>query len=242
MSPNCQWASVPAVEALTIETQLSAPRDAVYRAWTDPSMLASWLCEDASGSARAGSVLELSWPSLGQNLQLHVEIAEPPHRLQVSARVAGTVQTQGIVLRDRGESTGVELYHQAPKEQHRGIANGWRLRLFVLEHFLRWGGERGIEVVAGTALGTETAVYDRLAEAARLHLGEPALQLMPDGLCGRITDGVIYVLRRFSLAAPSHLLAAQLMSWQDDDLKELRPTMESLIEHASTDAPSGAIH
>ncbi|MBT8494823.1 MAG: SRPBCC domain-containing protein [Deltaproteobacteria bacterium] len=230
------------MDAVTIETELGAPRDAVYRAWTEPSMLAGWLCEQASGDARVGSVLELTWPSLGQALTLEVDIAEPPHRLQVQAQVGGALQTQGIVLHDRGESTAIELYHQAPRALHRGIANGWRLRLFVLEHYLRWGGKRTVEVVAGTGVGDESAVFDRLAQSARLHLGEPAMQLAPDGLCGTITDGVIYVLRRFALTTPSHLLAAQLMTWQDHDLEELHRAMESLIAHSTNASPSGSVH
>ena len=230
---------------VAIEALVAAPRDAVYRAWTDPDMMSGWLCEEAQGSAEPGGHLDLAWPSLGQKLRLDVTEADGLGTLELSATIGNTRQVQKLRFESRGESgeqTHIVLRHRAPANVVRGITSGWRLRLFVLEHFLRWGGKRELEVVAGTALGTEQAVFDRLSESARLHIGEPTLHLEPDGLCGRVTDGVIYVIRRFSLSPPSHLLAAQLMTWQDDDLKALRPTMSSLVEQAATPSPSPHLH
>lgn len=217
-----------------IRSAVPATAEEVYRAWTEPDALRGWLCEDASGRAEPGAKLILAWPSLGQRVTLDVLEARPGQLLRVAARIGTNRQLQEVRLAPGRDGCVVELSQDADDELATGIEHGWRLRLYLLEHYLRHRSRRATLTVAGSAIGDAAAIFAALVDAAQsCALAPPHAVFAPDAAGGELDDDIVYTLRRFTMATGSHLLAIQLMTWNETvDLERRRAIAEAVIRTA----------
>ncbi len=222
-----------------METVLAASAADVYRAWTEPAALRGWLCEDAHGRCDRGEQLVLAWPSLGQRVALDVLEAIPGQHLHVAANIGGARQQQRVHLEARGDSCALELHQDADDDFAEGVEHGWRLRLYLLEHYLRHRAPRRTLTVASTSIGAPTAIFERLVSAVETcALPAPAVIYAPDAAGGQLDDDTVYTLRRFTMATGSHLAAIQLMTWNADlDLERHRPMIDAVLRAALDPVP-----
>ena len=137
---------------LEIKRVISAPRDRVYAAWTDPAQLKQWFgpenvqTRDLVADARVGG--EFRWDlvdSEGEKMTMRGEFRE----LQPGKKVVFTwrweddevwenhISVVTIELSDRDGGTELRLIHeQLPNEQSRdGHNGGWNSALDKLEKF-----------------------------------------------------------------------------------------------------------
>lgn len=77
-----------ALDALMIELDICAPVETLWRAWTEPSEVSSWLAEKANVCARPGGPFELFWDpdntQRNSTLGCIVLAVDEPHRLSFS--------------------------------------------------------------------------------------------------------------------------------------------------------------
>lgn len=139
---------------LRLTRHFKAPREAVFRAWTDPKALAAWFGPDGVQSrnvvidARAGGRFSLEmyesdgvYPVAG----VYREVT-PPDRLVLSwiwgnGELEGLETVLTIELREKDGGTELTLTHEGlPTDTARGKhAEGWSSSLDCLERFLADG-------------------------------------------------------------------------------------------------------
>jgi len=222
---------------IDIEQVLSAPVDKVYGAWTSPAAIERWLSETASGSAEEGGQLALAWPSLGQKIVLDVDRAARDLELRLCADVRGEMWIHELSFEAGEAGTNLRMRHRVPSDQADGIEAGWRLRLLLLETALSRTGARRIITESQARTGPADGVYRALEGGPAIAgFAEPVNRFSPHGVFGHVDDEVVYVLRRFPVAAQTHLLAGQLMTWNDaTDLEPHREAIRRAVGVAGTD-------
>ncbi len=126
---------------IEIRMRTKAPLDRVWTAWTDPSHLAQWYPDRASGAPVEGATITYEWDALGMSLPLDVLSVEPHRRLVFAATPPGLpTQTQTIALSEAGGETEIRLEHRGfegvDDDIRAGTAAGWTVSLAVLSHYL----------------------------------------------------------------------------------------------------------
>jgi uncharacterized protein YndB with AHSA1/START domain len=134
-----------------VRRTLAAPREAVFRAWTDPELLARWFrpsgtwTEGAEADVRPGGRWQIAMTALGRSFSAFGEYVEitPPERLVFSfgwERVPFVRLTDSVVtveLAERGGHTELVLTHE--RLANRGLRAwhrmGWRSCLDELARF-----------------------------------------------------------------------------------------------------------
>lgn len=86
-----------------IVRDIAAPRDRVFRAWTDPEQAADWL--------RAAAVA------------FHEVVA--PQRLVLSTGSGPSAPLAAVVFADRGDHTEITLAGSAPEHEADDLEEGW---------------------------------------------------------------------------------------------------------------------
>jgi uncharacterized protein YndB with AHSA1/START domain len=117
-------------EPVTATVYVDAPPERVYRYFTRPEAIITWLGEYAVIDASPGGRFEVDvkgTPVRGRFLHL-----DPPHRLVISWGYAGSshlppgASTVEVQLTPEGAGTRVELQHRdLPAAEHPGHASGW---------------------------------------------------------------------------------------------------------------------
>ncbi|OZM76016.1 SRPBCC domain-containing protein [Pseudonocardia sp. MH-G8] len=131
-----------ATREFTIVRELEAPRELVFRAWTDPEHLTRWFGPRGCSTPRASIATDVrpggTWRATmvldetGQEFPtggFYLEVREP-ERLVLTWREPGgddeSVVT--VVLADLGEGRTAMTFHQAgftTEETRRGVHEGW---------------------------------------------------------------------------------------------------------------------
>jgi uncharacterized protein YndB with AHSA1/START domain len=109
--------------------RVDAPLERVWAACTEQQRITQWQADEVRGQVAPGETLELSWPSLGVELQLSVLEVDPPRRLTLAT---GSVRL-GLELAERTVTlthTGLSLV-----EELEGVSSSWRLSLAQLAHY-----------------------------------------------------------------------------------------------------------
>ncbi len=145
-------AATAAEHRLTITRVIAAPRERVFRAWTDPIELAKWwgpkgmtvpLCEL---DARPGGAIHTVMRSAdGENYTMKGVYREitPPERIVLTwcweeGDMAGVETLVTVEFHDRGESTELVLTHEGfPSEaQCEGHTQGWSSSFECLDEII----------------------------------------------------------------------------------------------------------
>jgi uncharacterized protein YndB with AHSA1/START domain len=149
---NERIASPPASTVVQIRRTLAAPREDVFRAWTDAQLLARWFrpsgtrTDGAETDPRPGGRWRIAMTALGRPFYAFGEYIEitPPERLVFSLgweRVPFVRLTDSVVtveFADRGDQTELVLTHE--RLRNRALrawhARGWRECLDELRRFI----------------------------------------------------------------------------------------------------------
>lgn len=127
-------------EDLTITRMFNAPRDLVFRAWTEPERLASWFgprgvstpVERIEVDARPGGRWQVWMVRSDTGAEIHVggeyrEIVEPERLVFTCAMNFGDESLVTVRLADHGGKTEM-TFHQAglaTAEERAGVQEGW---------------------------------------------------------------------------------------------------------------------
>lgn len=139
---------------LTIERRLAAPRERVYRAWTDPDEVRRWwslgrmTVEIADFDVRVGGRFRLGMRSPEGNLYVvggEYSVVEPPARLvhtwQWEEDGPGGAQVMRVTVEfvEDGDSTRLVLTHEDFRNQDAVDSHdaGWTEKLDCIEQYLR---------------------------------------------------------------------------------------------------------
>jgi uncharacterized protein YndB with AHSA1/START domain len=136
--------------SINVEIELTADREAVWRALTDPKELERWFPLKASGKPGEGERITLSWGP-GVDWVTRIAVFEPPDHVRFEDPMdpahPGAVSRVDFHVEARGGRTIVRLVHSGFgegaewDEQFTATENGWRYFLMNLRHYLeRHGG------------------------------------------------------------------------------------------------------
>jgi uncharacterized protein YndB with AHSA1/START domain len=158
--PLCQSPLVQEDAIAEVELVIAATPARIWRA-LEPAGLRGWLCETASGELRVGGQLSLGWPSLGLDVELEVQAAEPGRRLIVRGTGDADGQWQDTSLIAEGDATRIVIRHggfgrgRRAGERAAGSEAGWRVATRLLDLYL--GGREGTTLSARSVVGTAAA-------------------------------------------------------------------------------------
>lgn len=126
-------------KAVVLRRRIAAPPDRLFRAWTDPALLARWMSPVGSAVAeidpRVGGRLRVVMIGDGQTIEHAGEFLEldAPHRLVFtwSSPFTGDVASRVTVeLTERRDGTDLTLRHELlPEEAVASHAGGWSAML-----------------------------------------------------------------------------------------------------------------
>jgi uncharacterized protein YndB with AHSA1/START domain len=127
-------------DALEYDLRVAAAPDTVWRFWTDPERLVTWMGRVATLEPRAGGTFRLDYGQ-GDVASGNVLVADPPHRLVFTwgwenpeDPVQPGASTVEVTLEPDGEATLLHLRHTGLGEASRtGHDEGWRYFLGRLE-------------------------------------------------------------------------------------------------------------
>ena len=140
-------------EAVEVRRVLpAAPRD-VFRAWTDPDLLARWMTPvgeaEATVDLRPGGVFRVVMRGEGRTIEHTGEYleVEPPHRLAfswLSPYTGGRPTRVTVMFEAAGAETAVTLIHELlPADAVDSHQGGWGRMLERLAAALEQGVSRG---------------------------------------------------------------------------------------------------
>lgn len=137
--------SKPKTRVISLEIEVAATPDVVWKALTDPKQIERWFPLKASGKAGPGEHITLSWGP-GQDWTTQVKEWEPPKHVRwedpSDPSRPGAVSAIDFHVETRGGRTIVRLVHSGFDasaewdEQYTGTQNGWRYFLMNLRHYL----------------------------------------------------------------------------------------------------------
>lgn len=113
-------------------TNVSARR--LWRAWTEPRLVAGWHAREVTGEPRAGTHYTWRFEGFGPPQALLVKEVEPGRRLVLAAIGYGEIE---VVFSDPGR---LQLSHSGltfPDEVLDDCESGWRMALAVLGHYVQ---------------------------------------------------------------------------------------------------------
>ncbi|MFF5173836.1 SRPBCC domain-containing protein [Micromonospora sp. NPDC000089] len=120
--------------AVVATEHIKAPPEVVFPYFTDPTLIATWLCERAELDPRPGGVFALDMGKVSAHGAYLV--VEPPHRLVFSWGIPGDAvlpaggSTVEVVLTPDGDDTLVVLTHRGlPADRLDSHRAGWGRRL-----------------------------------------------------------------------------------------------------------------
>ena len=139
-----------ASETLRVSRIVAAPKERVFRAWTEPSQVTKWWTIGegwktpfAEIDLRVGGKFSLGNRPAGGELVLitgEFLVVEPPDRLVYTWRFPGAEPAENritVEFRGLGAQTEVVVTHeQASKEMAEGAALGWKAALEGLGSFV----------------------------------------------------------------------------------------------------------
>lgn len=227
-------------------TDIAAPIDRVWSAWADPTELARWYPDRATGTLAAGHHLTWIWDCYGMDLDLEVLAAEPPRRLLLRADPSGRgPQHQEVHLEPTPTGTRVHLTHDGfpdtPRghDERAGTEAGWTTALATLRHYLEHypGRDRATAALLTDLHATPEQVFARLASYPRppghLLSETPPYEL---AYTWPALDAIV-TLRSFTLGGQptARLAGAHLSTWTPDSLDRGRSQVFRLLEHLTAD-------
>lgn len=122
------------MSTIRITQHVSAPRGAVWRAWTDPDELAAWFWPpaweaSAEFDAHPGGRWRLSSVVTGMAVGGDIAVVEPETRIVFTWQWDGDAEETlvTVTLRDADGGTDVEIVHErfADEETRAGHEQGW---------------------------------------------------------------------------------------------------------------------
>lgn len=148
--------TTPLTHVLQVRRTIAAPRERVFRAWTDPDIVKRWFAPEgceipiAEVDARVGGRyrIRMSAPDANQYTVGGVfRVVDTPARLVFTWQWESGAESAGMVddgdrvetvvtveLHDRGETTDVVVTHELPSARSReGHGQGWESCLNRLE-------------------------------------------------------------------------------------------------------------
>lgn len=121
-------AAPASADAVEVRQRIDAPLDRIWRACSSPLGLMNWQADEASGEAKKGGTLTLSWAAFGARVELQVVECIPYERL---------VMRHGESIVDlRLERDAVTLRHEGPEAagDAQGLCSSWQVALAQLAH------------------------------------------------------------------------------------------------------------
>jgi uncharacterized protein YndB with AHSA1/START domain len=117
-------------ETLDRQVTICAPRETVFRYFTDSERFARWWGEGSRIEARPGGALYIRNPG-GAEVSGQVREVEPPRRIVFSYLMAGDVTSEvSITLEEVREGTLLRLHHAFSSAKVRDhFVQGWRYQL-----------------------------------------------------------------------------------------------------------------
>jgi uncharacterized protein YndB with AHSA1/START domain len=127
-------------DALEYDLTIAAAPETVWRFWTDPQRLVTWMGKIATLEPQAGGIFRLDYGQ-GDVASGNVLDADPPHRLVFTwgwenpdDPVQPGASTVEVLLEPDGDGTRLHLRHAGlGDESRRGHDEGWRYFLDRLE-------------------------------------------------------------------------------------------------------------
>jgi uncharacterized protein YndB with AHSA1/START domain len=113
---------------IEVRQRVAAPLDQVWNACSSPRGLMNWQADQASGEARKGGRLTLSWDAFGARLELDVVELVPYERIVLN-------HGESVVELSFDEEL-VTLRHSGPEAEFdaEGLRSSWQLALAQLAH------------------------------------------------------------------------------------------------------------
>ena len=128
---------------ITHEIRTSATPEQVWQAWTDPTKIAQWFTDGASGAPVVGSTYIWEFHKFNYRIPYTVLEAAPNERFAVGWSMPG--RDPGIleitISRARGD-TVITLVNSGFREgaewddEYEGVSSGWQISLHVLKEYL----------------------------------------------------------------------------------------------------------
>src|SRR5690606_19825901 len=117
-------------DSIHVVQPISAPRQRLWAALTEPHHLQNWQADAAEGSVEQGG-LRLSWPALGVEAALQALEVQPQQRLVLSS---GRSRVSFELARDALRLTHGGL---GGEDEREGVRASWQVSLSLLDHYLR---------------------------------------------------------------------------------------------------------
>lgn len=194
---------------------ISAPQQQVWKAWTEPELLAQWYPDRVEGVLASGETVRFIWDCFGLSLDLEVVEMWPPYRLRLRARGAdGLVQEQLVTLAGYGNRTRVDVIHSgfAPTpggiDRMNGTQAGWHTMLRVLTLYAEdyFGQPRRTFAALGPVVAPFEEIFAHYTDRAHIGrwLAERPMMLNGEGkvFAMPMSDGDMLVGRVLSYCEP----------------------------------------
>lgn len=163
--------------AIETGATFEAPADHVYRAWSDPELLAGWFVDRAEGGSEVGDVQTWHFERFGFSMPYEVVIAEPGRRFALRCEIPGKgVGLMEIVLEESGGRTRMRFVNSGFGEgaewdaEYEGIDSGWNMATALLKEFVdrHWGETRHDFMALRPCAAEADAIVPRMRTAEGL--------------------------------------------------------------------------